>query len=95
MIKGPSYKETPLVIEIINFKIESLAFQNRQLNRAHSISDIKRPWLNMNSLNREMFRAEHSQMLKVSLGYLSERVASKRKFAKPYRAVFFLVVTKV
>ena len=37
------HKETPLVTEIINFTTEPLAFQNRQLNDAHSISDIKRP----------------------------------------------------
>ena len=36
-----SHKETLLVIEIINFTIESLAFQSSHLNRAHSIWDIK------------------------------------------------------
>ena len=35
--------ETPLVIATVNFTIKSLAFQNRQLNIAHSISDIKLP----------------------------------------------------
>ena len=36
-------KETPLVTETINFTIDSLASQNRYLNGAHSISDIKLP----------------------------------------------------
>ena len=31
-------QRTPLVIEIINFTIESLAFQNRLLNGVHFIS---------------------------------------------------------
>ena len=34
----------PLVKEIIKFAIESLVFQNRLLNGAHSIWDIKFPW---------------------------------------------------
>ena len=37
-------KEIPLVIETINFTTESLTIQNRHLNGAHSISDIKIPW---------------------------------------------------
>ena len=37
------FKETPLVIETIKFTIESLAFQKRRLNGAHSISDTKVP----------------------------------------------------
>ena len=36
-----SHKGTPVIIEIINFKTESLAFENRFLNGAHSISDTK------------------------------------------------------
>ena len=36
---------SPLVIETINSAIELLAFQNRQLNGSHSISDIKLLWL--------------------------------------------------
>ena len=35
----------PLVKEIIKFPIESLVFQNRLLNGAHSIRDIKLPWV--------------------------------------------------
>ena len=42
--KGLSRKETPVVIEIVIFPIESLVFQKRLLNGAHSISDIKLPW---------------------------------------------------
>ena len=38
------HKETLRVIETFNFTIESLVFQNRNLNAAHSISDIKLPW---------------------------------------------------
>ena len=38
------HNETPLVIETINFTTESLGFQNRHLNGAHSFSDIKPPW---------------------------------------------------
>ena len=34
----------PLAIETINFTTESLAFQDRHLNGAHSISDLKLPW---------------------------------------------------
>ena len=34
-------KETPLVIQTINFTIESLVFENRHLTVAHFISDIK------------------------------------------------------
>ena len=36
-----SHKETPLVVEFVNFAIQLLIFQNRLLNDAHSISDIK------------------------------------------------------
>ena len=36
-------RETPLVIETSNLKTESLAFQNRYLNGAHFIADIKLP----------------------------------------------------
>ena len=36
----------PLVQEIIKFTIEPLVFQNRPLNGAHSIWDIKLPWKN-------------------------------------------------
>ena len=38
--KGLAHKETPVVIEIVIFPIESLVFQNRLLTGAHSISDI-------------------------------------------------------
>ena len=38
----------PLVKEIIKFTIESLVFQNRLLNGAHSIWDIKLPWYHLN-----------------------------------------------
>ena len=38
------HKET-LIKENVNFTIESLVFPNRLLNGAHSISDIKLPWL--------------------------------------------------
>ena len=38
-----SHKEKSLSIEIVNNAIESLALQNRLLNGAHSISDIKLP----------------------------------------------------
>ena len=41
---GLSHKETPLVIEIINFAIKSLVFQNRFLNGACFILDIKLLW---------------------------------------------------
>ena len=34
---------SPLLIETSNFTIESLAFQNMQLNGFHSMSDIKLP----------------------------------------------------
>ena len=40
-----------IVIETINFTIESLAFQNRHLNSTHSISDIKLPWSQLYSSN--------------------------------------------
>ena len=43
--QGLYHKETPLTIETINFS-ESLAFENRHLTGAHSISDIKLPWKN-------------------------------------------------
>ena len=39
-------QKTPLVKEIINFAIQSLVFQSRLLNGAHSISDIKLPCYN-------------------------------------------------
>ena len=35
--------QTPLAIESINVTTESLAFQSRHLNGAHSISDLKLP----------------------------------------------------
>ena len=38
-----SHKETPFIIKIVDFALESLVFQNRPLNGAHSISDIKLP----------------------------------------------------
>ena len=41
--QGLYQKETPLVIETNNFTVESLGLQNRQLNGAHSVSDIKLP----------------------------------------------------
>ena len=44
VISYPFHKETFLVIEIFNFKIESLIFQNSHLNRTYSISDIKLPF---------------------------------------------------
>ena len=47
LLQGQYYKETPLVVETINFTIESLAFQDRHLNGALSISDIKRSWLSI------------------------------------------------
>ena len=47
LLQGQCYKETPLVVETINFTIESLAFQDRQLNGALSIWDIKRSWLSI------------------------------------------------
>ena len=34
------HKEKPLVIETMDFRIESLVFQNNHLNSAHCISDI-------------------------------------------------------
>ena len=39
-------KETPPVIGTVNFAIESIVFENRLLNGAHSISDTKVPWFN-------------------------------------------------
>ena len=47
LLQGQCYKETPLVVETINFTIESLAFQDRHLNGALSIWDIKRAWLSI------------------------------------------------
>ena len=38
---GVYHRETSLVTEIINFTIETLVFEKRHLNGAHSISDIK------------------------------------------------------
>ena len=40
------HKETPLVIETIDFSTESLPFKNRLLEGALSILDIKLPLLN-------------------------------------------------
>ena len=45
-------KKTPVVIETINFLIESLAFQIRHFDGAHSISDIKLPWCVFFSFHR-------------------------------------------
>ena len=44
--QGLYHKEAPLIIESINFITESLAFQIRHLNGAHSISNIKLPCKN-------------------------------------------------
>ena len=38
------HKEALLAIEIINFITEALAFGNKHLNEAHSISDVKVTW---------------------------------------------------
>lgn len=38
------HKRTPLVTKEINVTIESLVFQNKHLNGAYFISDIKLPW---------------------------------------------------
>ena len=44
--KADLTKKVPLAVEMINFTIGLLMFQNRFLNSAHSISDTKRLWKN-------------------------------------------------
>ena len=53
--QGLSHKETPLVIEIVNFAVESFVFQYRLLNGTHFISDIKLPCF---PSNKQTFHAK-------------------------------------
>ena len=47
-----------LIMEIIHFTIESIAFLDTHLNGAHSISDIKLPWYFPNLLTCKTKQAE-------------------------------------
>ena len=44
IIKDVLLNKEQLVTETSNFTFESLVLQNRLLNDAHSISDVKLPW---------------------------------------------------